>query len=266
MRRYKAIASLIASAFVLFACGAASTALGGGGGGGTPTPAPTATATNTPIPPTPTATPTPNPARYDGTWLNNDSATPGDTELVISNSGNVATVHGYGKCHPTDCDWGTRSNTVGPYSLTVLFDFGGGLTHNLTMQLSGTGLKVVDVGSASGTNTYYFHQASGTEVNAYHHDGTWANDDPNTRGVPQLVISNSGTTLTVHGYGACTPSWCDWGTRSGAFSGDPFVILFDFGGGLTHQLTISLIDSTHMKVTDVGSASGTNTYYFHKTV
>ena len=259
-RRLIAIAGLILSVVVMLACGATSSVAGTVVGGGT-TDLPTPTS-----PPLPTATPTPDPARYDGTWLNNDSSTSGVTELIVTNSGPIGTVHAYGKCHPTDCDWNTRSNTVGPYSLNVLFDFGGGLTDNLTLQLSGSGLKVVNVGSASGTNTFLFHHASSAEVSAYHHDGTWANDDAYTNGIPQLVITNSGTTLTVHGYGACTPSWCDWNTRSGTFSADPFVILFDFGGGLTHQLTISLIDSTHMKVVDVGSASGTHTYYFHKTL
>jgi serine/threonine-protein kinase len=98
------------------------------------------------------------------------------------------------------------------------------------------------------------------------YDGTWVNDDPNTRGITRLIITNSGDAITVHGYGACVPSDCDWNTRTATYSGDPFVILFDFGNGLTDQLTISFTDATqtHLQVTDVGSASGTNTYTFHQ--
>jgi len=101
---------------------------------------------------------------------------------------------------------------------------------------------------------------------ASQYSGTWINDDPNTLGIAMLEISSSGQTLTVHGYGACTPVYCDWGTRSGSFTGEPFIILFDFGNGNTHQLTISLDNSagTKLKVIDNGSHSGIDTEYFHK--
>jgi hypothetical protein len=46
---------------------------------------------------------------------------------------------------------------------------------------------------------------------------------------------------------------------------EPFTVPFDFSGGLTHDLTFELQASgTSLQVTDVGSASGTNTYTFHK--
>jgi len=108
--------------------------------------------------------------------------------------------------------------------------------------------------------------ATATVQAATQYTGNWVNDDPNTRGDTRLVISNAGLILTVHGYGACSPTDCDWGTRSGTYSGAPFVILFDFGGGLTHQLSMTLTtsDAMHLQVVDVGSRSGTNTYFFHK--
>jgi hypothetical protein len=108
--------------------------------------------------------------------------------------------------------------------------------------------------------------ATATVQAATQYTGNWVNDDPNTRGDTRLVISNAGLILTVHGYGACSPTDCDWGTRSGTYTGAPFVILFDFGGGLTHQLSMTLTtsDAMHLQVVDVGSRSGTNTYFFHK--
>jgi hypothetical protein len=108
--------------------------------------------------------------------------------------------------------------------------------------------------------------ATATVQAATQYTGNWVNDDPNTSGDTRLVISNAGLILTVHGYGACSPTDCDWSTRSGTYSGAPFVILFDFGGGLTHQLSMTLTtsDAMHLQVVDVGSRSGTNTYFFYK--
>jgi len=109
-------------------------------------------------------------------------------------------------------------------------------------------------------------QATATVQATAQYDGNWINDDPNTEGITRLIITNDGQTLNVHGFGRCTPSDCDWGTRSGRFNGEPFIILFDFGGGLTHQLTITFAtsDGTKLQVVDVGSRSGTNTYFFHR--
>ncbi len=96
-------------------------------------------------------------AQYDGNWVNDDSNTSGITKLSISNSDATISVHGFGKCSPTDCDWGTRNKTFTNEPFTILFDFGGGLTHQLTLTKQGNKLSVVDVGSRSGTNTYTFH-------------------------------------------------------------------------------------------------------------
>ena len=48
-------------------------------------------------------------AQFAGDWSNVDSNTGGITTLNIGISGNSAQVHAWGKCHPTDCDWGTVS-------------------------------------------------------------------------------------------------------------------------------------------------------------
>ena len=45
--------------------------------------------------------------------------------------------------------------------------------------------------------------------------GTWSNCDHATRGLLKLVIAASGTGITVHAFGNCTPTPCDWGTVAG---------------------------------------------------
>lgn len=255
------ISKLIATVAVLLACGT-STAVGQTG-----SPSATTTSTSTPTStPLPTATPTPDPGRYNGSWVDNSSGSTGAGELVITSSGPIATVQAYGVCG-TKCNWGVSSATVGPYSLVVAYNLGSN-TATLTLQLSGTDLKVVDVDSHFGTSTYSMHRGSSLELRAFLYASAWLNNNPNTNGIPELIISVTGTTLTVHGYGACTPTYCDWGTRTGTYTGDPFHILFDFGGGLTHSLSLRLLDSagSSLQAVDVGSSSGTNTYTFHKSL
>jgi hypothetical protein len=46
-------------------------------------------------------------AQFSGDWTNVDTNTGGITKLNIDISGDAASVHAWGKCHPTDCDWGT---------------------------------------------------------------------------------------------------------------------------------------------------------------
>jgi len=45
-------------------------------------------------------------AQFAGDWSNVDTNTGGITTLSISISGASPNVHAWGKCHPTDCDWG----------------------------------------------------------------------------------------------------------------------------------------------------------------
>ena len=40
--------------------------------------------------------------------------------------------------------------------------------------------------------------------------GTWINCDKATRGLVKAIIGNVRGTLTVHAYGACVPTPCDW--------------------------------------------------------
>ncbi|HVU44740.1 MAG TPA: hypothetical protein VHD85_01355 [Terracidiphilus sp.] len=45
--------------------------------------------------------------------------------------------------------------------------------------------------------------------------GTWVNCDHQTRGLVRVMIAASGNEITVHAFGACTPTPCDWGLVKG---------------------------------------------------
>ncbi|MEH2009293.1 hypothetical protein [Nostoc sp.] len=48
------------------------------------------------------------PADFIGTWVNKDANTSNITRLVITSGGsNKLKIQVFGKCHPSDCDWGT---------------------------------------------------------------------------------------------------------------------------------------------------------------
>jgi len=47
--------------------------------------------------------------QFAGRWTNADTNTGGMTTLQIGVSGDSADVHAWGKCHPSDCDWGSVS-------------------------------------------------------------------------------------------------------------------------------------------------------------
>jgi len=45
--------------------------------------------------------------------------------------------------------------------------------------------------------------------------GTWNACDASTRGIVRVVIAAAGQGITVHVFGACTPTPCDWGQVNG---------------------------------------------------
>ena len=50
--------------------------------------------------------------QFEGKWKNVDPNTSGLTTLEIRISGDRVKVHAWGKCQPTDCDWGTVDATA----------------------------------------------------------------------------------------------------------------------------------------------------------
>jgi hypothetical protein len=61
-------------------------------------------------------------AQLDGTWVNQNTETSGITRFQIQQRGNDIFVHAWGKCHPTDCDWGETRALVDKDSAIVLWD------------------------------------------------------------------------------------------------------------------------------------------------
>jgi hypothetical protein len=45
--------------------------------------------------------------------------------------------------------------------------------------------------------------------------GTWVNCDHQTRGMVRVMIAAAGPGITVHAFGACSPTPCDWGAVNG---------------------------------------------------
>jgi hypothetical protein len=46
-----------------------------------------------------------SPKNLVGTWVNCDRATRGLVKVIIGNRRGTLTVHAFGACHPTPCDW-----------------------------------------------------------------------------------------------------------------------------------------------------------------
>jgi hypothetical protein len=51
-------------------------------------------------------------SRFQGRWENADPNTRGITRLQIRQNGAQLAVHAFGKCTPTDCDWGEEKGSV----------------------------------------------------------------------------------------------------------------------------------------------------------
>jgi hypothetical protein len=83
-----------------------------------------------------------------GTWVA-DSSSNGITRLVIAETGNTYEVHGFGKCSPTDCDWGKKPMTTYGSSVSDATHQVGTATYTpgfaettLTMEQSGSQMVV----------------------------------------------------------------------------------------------------------------------------
>ncbi len=61
--------------------------------------------------PSPTVSPKPV-GKFEGKWVNADPNTRGITRLVIEQDRSQLSVRAFGKCAPTDCDWGVEKGSV----------------------------------------------------------------------------------------------------------------------------------------------------------
>jgi hypothetical protein len=100
--------------------------------------------------------------------------------------------------------------------------------------------------------------------------GTWVNCDHQTRGLVRLMIAANGNEVTIHGFGACSPTPCDWGVANGLVYGAnvtsapavAFTATYQFGFKQTivvgHLMSGALIVETFDHFTD---QSGRDDYY-----
>lgn len=63
-------------------------------------------------------------SKFAGTWKNTDPNTSGLTKIIAETNG-TPSIHAYGQCSPTDCDWGTATAIVlppmVPYEYAVIY-------------------------------------------------------------------------------------------------------------------------------------------------
>lgn len=71
--------------------------------------------------PTETASPTTT-ASFAGTWVSKDPNTRGNTKFVITQDDADVKVHAWGKCTPTDCDWGEQAGGIIDNAAVVTWD------------------------------------------------------------------------------------------------------------------------------------------------
>jgi hypothetical protein len=77
-----------------------------------------------------------------GVWVNVDPNTGGMTRLEIQRvDDETVSFHGFGKCHPSDCDWGEITAPFTPPALEGTWDFGF-VKSTITVRLAGDRLAV----------------------------------------------------------------------------------------------------------------------------
>src|SRR5207248_605493 len=94
------------------------------------------------------------------------------------------------------------------------------------------------------------------KVKASDYAGTWVNIDPNTNDIVKFIITTSGNTVSVHWFGACSPTPCDGGTDSGVYNiVEPLVINTTHAPTRTFTIAFDNAGGTHLRV-DVSNAPG----------
>lgn len=92
--------------------------------------------------------------------------------------------------------------------------------------------------------------------------GTWVNEDPDTAGITRVEIAP----WTVHMWGSCEPSDCDWGEAPYAIHEDELHVFWDQGFALEVQVLALLpngalqVETTTYFTDGTGSMSRTDTF------
>lgn len=216
----------------------------------------TATATQTPKP---ELIVSPDPISYDLDTMN--AGTRASRSFSISNAGSGILTWNVN----TDKSWITTIPKSGINSGTVTINI------NTAGLSPGSNSGTITVASNDGTKTGIISltiNPLGSQITDF--VGSWFNTDPNTRGIPKIEISSGGNNLlNVHGYGACTPTYCDWGIVTVPFQGNPVTTIYKFSFKID-TLTITLMSDGKLHVnsknvfTDGSNRDYTEDDYFIK--
>ena len=169
------------------------------------------------------------PGDFVGNWVNTDPNTRGITRLVISSAGsNRLNIQVFGKCRPTDCDWGsTRLRTYGKNisdrnhkaaTANYTTSFANTL---LTLRLSGSTSKKINLQSFTEftdrsnrqnyTSQYSFRQAGiSTPKQLSPANGTVFNNFPRKTTLKWSSVSGAAKySVEIDCYHCCqTSRWC----------------------------------------------------------
>ena len=70
--------------------------------------------------------------------------------------------------------------------------------------------------------------------------GKWKNTDSGTNDITNIVITQTGSEVTVNTWSSCRPETCDWGESSGTVNGNQIMLTWNLDS-ITHDLVISKI-------------------------
>ncbi len=148
-------------------------------------------------------------AQFDGLWKNVDPLTRGITTLKIDVTGATVKVRAFGKCHPTDCDWGVEgayayspnvsSNPIiSARALTVFYDQGFAERILVIRRIAGTLLLRADVythfkdhsGRSDYNDTYIFREVAGIDGAVAAPEQADANDEQPDGQARAMVMDN----------------------------------------------------------------------------
>jgi DNA/RNA endonuclease YhcR with UshA esterase domain len=89
---------------------------------------------------------TPSVNNFYGFWVNEDTDTPSITKVDIQKIGGIIYVHMWGKCYPTDCDWGIETTNISDATdgtLNLVWNQGFAIKTQELILLSDGRLKVI---------------------------------------------------------------------------------------------------------------------------
>lgn len=193
-----------------------------------------------------------NVKKIDGNWVNLDpNSLP---KLFVS--ANSTRIRAWGKCHPSNCDWGTVAMTKVGSGYRAIFNDAVARRVLILTPLSNGQLNV--------RATYNYKDSRPTKRLSYTFkkeaartiDGIYSNANPNA--LPKLQIYGNSTKIKA--WGKCTPNNCPWGSanlrkigaRYKAVFNDPvavrtLIITPISGGRLKVQATYNYKDSRPTK-------------------